>query len=118
MKKIFLLFQLLTLYNSSIKNFIKSKEIINFEFNGIYKINFILNNTYFFINKNLLTLSDKYSYFNLIKIESNLYYIINRRYKKLLAINENNDILLSNKGDNLNNDKYIWSIIIIIKINI
>ena len=113
MKKIFLLFQLLTLYNSSIKNFIKSKEIINFEFNGIYKINFILNNTYFFINKNLLTLSDKYSYFNLIKIESNLYYIINRRYKKLLAINENNDILLSNKGDNLNNDKYIWSIIII-----
>ena len=115
MKKIFLLFQLLTLYNSSIKNFIKSKEIINFEFNGIYKINFILNNTYFFINKNLLTLSDKYSYFNLIKIESNLYYIINRRYKKLLAINENNDILLSNKGDNLNNDKYIWSIIIINK---
>ena len=55
MKKIFLLFQLLTLYNSSIKNFIKSKEIINFEFNGIYKINFILNNTYFFINKNLFT---------------------------------------------------------------
>lgn len=113
MKKICFYFQLFILFNCSIKNiYIKNKEKIikNEELNGIYKINFILNNSFFWVNKDELILSDKCSYFNIIKIELNSYLIINRKNKKILSINKKDEIKLYDKKDIIDQYKIIWNI--------
>lgn len=113
MKKICFYFQLFILFNCSINNiFIKNKQKIikNEELNGIYKINFILNNSFFWVNKDEFILSDKCSYFKIIKIELNSYIIINKKNKKILSINEKNEIKLYDKKDIIDQSKIFWNI--------
>ena len=114
MKKIFLYLRLIILFNCSINNLniINKKKVIgNEELNGIYKIKFILNKTFFFINSDILILSYKSSYFNFIKVELNSYIILNKKYKKILTINEKNDIKLDDNNEKIYNSKNIWNII-------
>ena len=115
MKLYFIIFELITIINC-IKKYSKLKIKKNYTDeidinNGFYTIKSLLNKNYFLINKNILTLSDKNSIFKIIKIKEYSYFIENRKYNKIIAVDGNNNIQLYEKNYNINILKKIWNII-------
>lgn len=81
-------------------------------FIGIYRINSISNNKHFKIKNNHLLLSDfELTYFRLIHIENNLYYIESSYNTRRLGVNNNNKIIIYSKKQFFENQKIIWKLI-------
>jgi hypothetical protein len=76
---------------------------------GIYVITSILNNLHFLVKQKDLSLGKEYSLFNIIPLEVNSYYIINRKLKKYLGYNENN-LQLFHENENIDIKRKIWNI--------
>ena len=82
------------------------------KFNGIYRISSTSSKQYFTIRNNHLLLSDQpISYFRLIYIKYNLYYIELRNNFRKLGVDNINNILIYDKKGNYYNEKLIWNII-------
>ena len=78
-------------------------------FNGVYKIKSILNDNNILICNDILTLSNETSsFFNIIKIGENSYYIKPIKSKKYLFVNNNNIII---KKLQKHNEAMIWNLI-------
>ena len=102
--------QLIFLYNFQIDSQYYKKEDLDLK--GVYRIDSYLINKHFFINKNTLIISDKFSFFNIIKVTFNSYYIESRKYKKLLSAGDNNyNLIFIDKKKNININKIMWKII-------
>ncbi len=86
------------------------------DFSGIYKINSNFRQLNFLIKNHFLLLSNKdSSFFKLIKNKNNSYYIELLIYKRILGINDNNEIIVYKLRDNVNINKMTWNIIKIFK---
>ena len=79
------------------------------QFKGVYLITSTINNLNFLIKNNILNLSNKYNLFSIIPIDSNSYYIKNRKYKKFLGFDGKN-IRLFREIDIVNKKRIIWNI--------
>ena len=82
----------------------------NLKMNNVYRIDSLLSNYYFYIQKNVLILSNKFTLFHLIKIKQNLFYIKISNKDLRLGI-DNNDNIIGFKKKSIENSKLIWKII-------
>ena len=88
-----------------------SNSINDYKFDGIYSIINICNNLNFRINKNKIILTTKHkSYFRIINIKNNTYYITTIFKNLKLGINNEDKIILSRNKDE-NDLKLQWNII-------
>ena len=83
---------------------INGNEIIkinkNLKMNNVYRIDSLLSNYYFYIQKNVLILSNKFTLFHLILIKQNLFYIKISNKDLRLGI-DNNDNIIGFKKKNI-----------------
>ena len=82
----------------------------NLKMNNVYRIDSLLSNYYFYIQKNVLILSNKFTLFHLIIIKQNLFYIKISNKDLRLGI-DNNDNIIGFKKKSIENSKLIWKII-------
>ena len=111
MKEIFLLFILIDKLL-----FINNNKKINNSFyyyplKGVYRIGSFSNNYYFRIRKNALILFNDYSYFRLIQVQSNSYYIESIYNKNRIGIDNYDRIILYKNNEKTNLLKMIWNLI-------
>ena len=112
MKLFFIEFIMLSMifFEKSYKNNI-IKDNKNSNINGIYIISNSDRDLYFSIEYNILILSNIKKYFRVILARPNSYMIESRDKKKIIGVDEKDNIKIYNKIDNINKDKIYWNII-------
>ena len=112
MKLFFIEFIMLSMifFEKSYKNNI-IKDNKNSNINGIYIISNSDRNLYFSIEYNILILSNIKKYFRVILARPNSYLIESRDKKKIIGVDEKDNIKIYNKIDNINKNKIYWNII-------
>ena len=101
----------------SLINYIKNIKFVNNNKNnylnnyGVYRILSLSNNNYFKYNNKEIILSLSQQQFLIIRNKFNTYYIISRRDKKLLGINDKNKMIFYDNHLGINYLKISWKII-------
>ena len=90
---------------------IKKNNNSNSNFNGIYIISNSERNLHFSIEYSILILSNIKQYFRLILVNPKSYLIESREKKKIIGVDEKDNIKIYNKIDNINKNKIYWNII-------
>ena len=99
----------LILYFNIVKFFIISNKVDYYNLNGIYIIK-NYNDIYLTIKNNNILLSNIQTHFRLNNVFNNIYYIKTKITNKFLGLNDNNDIILYGKKENINKKKIFWSL--------
>ena len=111
MKKIIFITFILTAFTKNSNIYKKNYNYKNYFLNGVYKITSMLNNHNLKIKNNCLKLLNEYSYFRIIILKSNEYFIELIMNNKRLGVDKKDHIKLYNPIEKENIEYMIWNII-------
>ena len=111
MKKIIFITFILMAFIKIINNYKKNYNTKNYLLNGVYKITSIVNNQNLKLKKNYLKLQNEYSYFRIIILKSNEYFIETIINNKRLGIDKKDHLKLYNQIEKESIEYIIWNII-------